>query len=79
MSRALRDLDVIYGYIARTLLEPETALSLVGGSRMPSCLWRRCPTAARNGNEGPMPIGDTASSLWRTIPPFFVLTKQRKR
>ena len=30
MSRALRDLDGIYDYIAQTLLEPETALSLVG-------------------------------------------------
>ena len=30
MSRALRDLDGIYDYIAHTLLEPETALSLVG-------------------------------------------------
>lgn len=30
ISRALRDLDGIYDYIARTLLEPETALSLVG-------------------------------------------------
>lgn len=29
MSRALRDLDGIYDYIAHTLLEPETALSLV--------------------------------------------------
>ena len=27
--RALRDLDGIYSYIARTLLEPETALKLV--------------------------------------------------
>ena len=30
ISRALRDLDGIHDYIARTLLEPETALSLVG-------------------------------------------------
>lgn len=30
MSRALRDLDSIYNYIANTLLEPETALELVG-------------------------------------------------
>ena len=30
MNRALRDLDDIYGYIAHTLLEPETALNLVG-------------------------------------------------
>ena len=29
MSRALRDLDGIYDYIAHTLLEPETALNLV--------------------------------------------------
>ncbi|MDD4509772.1 MAG: type II toxin-antitoxin system RelE/ParE family toxin [Oscillospiraceae bacterium] len=29
MSRALRDLDGIYAYIAKTLLEPETALKLV--------------------------------------------------
>ena len=29
MSRALRDLDGIYGYIAGTLLEPETAANLV--------------------------------------------------
>jgi plasmid stabilization system protein ParE len=29
MSRALRDLDGIYGYIAKTLLEPQTALKLV--------------------------------------------------
>lgn len=29
MSRALRDLDGIYHYIAHTLLEPETALNLV--------------------------------------------------
>lgn len=29
MSRALRDLDDIYHYIAHTLLEPETALNLV--------------------------------------------------
>ena len=29
MSRALRDLDGIYDYIARTLLEPETAINLV--------------------------------------------------
>lgn len=30
MSRALRDLDGIYDYIANTLLEPGTALGLVG-------------------------------------------------
>lgn len=30
MSRALRDLDDIYDYIAHTLIEPETALDLVG-------------------------------------------------
>ncbi len=30
MSRALQDLDGIYDYIAHTLMEPETALSLVG-------------------------------------------------
>lgn len=30
MSRAQRDLDGIYDYITRTLLEPETALKLVG-------------------------------------------------
>ena len=30
MSRALQDLDGIYDYIAHTLLEPGTALSLVG-------------------------------------------------
>lgn len=29
MSRALRDLDGIYDYIAKTLLEPNTALELV--------------------------------------------------
>lgn len=29
MSRALRDLDGIYAYIAKALLEPETALKLV--------------------------------------------------
>lgn len=29
MNRALRDLDGIYDYIAKTLLEPETALKLV--------------------------------------------------
>lgn len=29
MSRALRDLDGIYTYIAKTLLEPATALKLV--------------------------------------------------
>lgn len=30
MGRALRDLDGIYDYIANTLLEPGTALNLVG-------------------------------------------------
>lgn len=30
MSRALRDLDGIYDYIAHTLLEPGTALNLIG-------------------------------------------------
>ncbi len=30
MSRALQDLDGIYDYIAHTLLEPGTALGLVG-------------------------------------------------
>ena len=30
MSRALRDLDGIYNYIAHTLMEPGTALNLVG-------------------------------------------------
>lgn len=30
MSRAIRDLDGIYDYIAHTLLEPRTALNLVG-------------------------------------------------
>lgn len=47
--RALRDLDGIYSYIARTLLEPETALKLVDTiteeilslDSMP----RRCPRA----------------------------------
>ena len=78
MSRALRDLDGIYDYITHTLPEPGTALNLVTGSRMPSCRWRRRPTAARNGNEGLMPTGDTGSSLWRIIPSFFGLMKQRK-
>lgn len=30
MSRVLQDLDGIYDYIAHTLLEPGTALNLVG-------------------------------------------------
>ncbi len=30
ISRALQDLDSIYDYITHTLLEPETALNLVG-------------------------------------------------
>ena len=59
MSRALRDLDGIYNYIAHTLLEPGTALNLVG--RVEDAI--RCPTAARNGDEGLTPIGDTGSSL----------------
>lgn len=29
LSRALRDLDSVYAYIAKTLLEPDTALKLV--------------------------------------------------
>ena len=70
MSRALRDLDGIYDYIAHTLLEPGTALNLVG--RIEDAILSletmpyRCPT------------GDTGSSLWRITPPFFGLTKQRK-
>ena len=78
MSRALRDLDGIYDYIAHTLLEPGTALKLVAESRTPSCLWKRCPTAARNGDEGLTPTEDTDSFLWRITPPFFGLMKQRK-
>ena len=40
--RALRDLDGIYSYIARTLLEPETALKLVDTITLDS-MPRRCP------------------------------------
>ena len=51
MSRALRDLDGIYDYSAHTLLEPGTALNLVGRiedailslERMPY----RCPERKR--------------------------------
>ena len=55
-SRALRDLDNIYAYIARELLVPETALNLVDRieseilslEQMP----HRCPERQRGGYAG---------------------------
>lgn len=47
MSRALRDLDGIYEYIAKTLLEPETAMKLI--DRIEKAIYsletmpKRCP------------------------------------
>ena len=73
MSRALRDLDGIYDYIANTLLEPGTALNLVDRIENAILSLETVPY------EGFMPTGDTGSSLWRTTPPFFGLMKRRKR
>lgn len=47
ISRALRDLDGIYEYIAKTLLEPETAMKLI--DRIEKAIYsletmpKRCP------------------------------------
>lgn len=47
MNRALRDLDSIYTYIAKTLVEPETALEVVDAIEQGICsletMPRRCP------------------------------------
>lgn len=79
MSRALQDLDGIYDYIAHTLMEPETALSLVGRIEDAILSLETMPYRCPERKQGPMPIGDTVSSLRRTIPPFFGLMKQRKQ
>ena len=51
MSRALQDLDGIYDYIARTLLEPNTALKRVekieNGSYSRDTMRYRCPERRR--------------------------------
>ena len=79
MSRALRDLDGIYDYIANTLLEAGIALNLV--DRIESAILSletmpyRCPERKR----GAYANRDTGRSLWKTTPPFFGLMKQRKR
>ena len=78
MSQTLRDLDGIYDYIAHTLLEPGTALNLVGRIEDAILSLETIPYRCPNGNEGLMPTGDTGSSLWRITPPFFGLMKQRK-
>lgn len=56
LSRALRDLDGVYAYIAKTLLEPDTALKLVDEiekeilslEQMPS----RCPERRHGAYAG---------------------------
>lgn len=51
MDRALQDLDSIYAYIAESLLEPETALSLVERIEEKICSLEympyRCPERKR--------------------------------
>ena len=78
MSRALRDLDGIYDYIAHTLLKPGTHLNQVGRIEDASLSLETIPYRCPNGNEGLMPTGDTGSSLWRITPPFFGLMNPEK-
>ena len=79
MGRALRDLDGIYNYIAHTLLEPGTALNLVGRIEDAILSLETMPYRCPERNGAPMPAGDTGNFLWRTTPLFFELMKQRKR
>lgn len=73
--RALRDLDGIYSYIARTLLEPETALKLVDTiteeilslDSMP----RRCPERKTGAYAGK----GYRQLLIKTTPPSIALTR----
>ncbi len=79
MGRALRDLDGIYNYIAHTLLEPGTALNLVGRIEDAILSLETMPYRCPERKRGAYASRGYRQLLWRTTPLFFELIKQRKR
>lgn len=78
MSRALRDLDGIYDYIAHALSEPETALNLVGRIEDAILSLESFPYRCAERNRGFTQTGDTGNFLWKTIQSFSGLMKHGK-
>lgn len=75
LSHALQDLDSIYTYVAQTLVEPETAQTLIGQLEDAIFSLETSPTAVRNGVMALTPIAVTASFLSKIIPLFSALMK----
>ena len=77
MARARRDLDGIYAYIAKTLLEPGTAMSLVekieGQILSLSTMPYRCPERKRGA------YANRGYRWWGIIPPFIGLMRLKSR
>ena len=77
MNRAVRDLDGIYDYIAKTLSEPVTALKLVDRIEDAIMSLEHMPYRCSE-RKLELTVGvDTVSSLLRTILLSFVLMKQK--
>lgn len=66
MNRALHDLDDIYGYIAKTFLEPGTAAALAEEIENEIFLLTICPIAALSADTAYMQTVDTGSCLSKT-------------
>ena len=72
LTRALRDLNGIYVYIAKTLLAPDTAVKLVEDIEETIFRLEKLPYRARNEESARMPIEATGSYSSRA-------TRVRKR
>ena len=71
MSRALRDWTASMITLPHTLLEPGTALNLVGRIEDAILSLETMPYRCPERKRGAYANGDTGSSLWRITPPFF--------
>ena len=79
LSRALRDLDGIYAYVAKTLLAPGTAATMIDEIEAAMLSLEQSPTGGPSGKPAHMPIAATVSCSSRTTQSSTALTRLENR
>ena len=79
LSRALRDLDGIYAYVARTLRAPDTAVKMIDEIEAAILSLEQFPYRGPSGKPARMPIAATVSCSSRTTQSSTALTRLENR
>lgn len=79
LSRALRDLDGIYAYVAKTLLAPGTAATMIDEIEAAMLSLEQSPTGGPSGKPARMTIAAIVSCSSRTTQSSTALTRLENR